>query len=465
MFIKEVQTAIQTHALIPHGSRVLVGVSGGADSIALLHALRELTVKLDFQLAAAHLNHAIRPEAGGDADFVQAVCDSIGVDCVIQTEDVPALADATGTSLEMAARDARYRFFARSAAAVEADRVATAHTLDDQAETVLLRLCRGAGAAGLDGISRDTTLEGVRVIRPMLDISRAAVEQYLQEQRFRWREDATNADTDYRRNRIRHEVLPLLERHLNPKVKEALARSASILAEENTFIEALAEARLEDAMGDDGELNIERIQACPPALQRRMLHLWLIRMGVPTEALRYETVTRIATLSADARGSGAISLPGGRAVRREYEHLCFVPEAEDIVTIPETVLAVPGTTDIPGTNLRVTTSLQSGFSREQTGPVGRIPAQAAIRWDVASAPEIRVRSWQAGDRIHPLGMQGSCKIQDLFVDAKIPRHARVRIPIFVIDNEIVWLPGYRIAQSRAVAARNDCSLLLRVHIR
>jgi len=366
----------------------------------------------------------------------------------------------------MAARQARYTFFALTAQTVGATAVATAHTRDDQAETVLLKLCRGAGSAGLDGIARSTVIEGLRVVRPLLDVSRKDVEHFLRERGIAWREDGTNADTTIKRNCLRHDVLPLLEQQFNPRVKEALARTATILADENQLLETLALAALDDAVADPALLRVAPLWAMPPALRRRVVQQWLIRTeGMRAADMRFELVERVVALATATCGAGAVSLGTNHEVRREYAHLRLVGTAAEDIVIPETRLAVPGETALAAAGLRVTTEPRTGFERIATGPVGRLPAEACIRWDAVVPPVLQVRSWRPGDRLEPLGMEGSCKLQDLFTDAKVPRHARAQIPVFLCNDDVVWLPGCRIARNWAVLDARQCSLQLRVTVR
>jgi len=420
-FSQQVQSVIEAHGLLSKGSHVLVGVSGGADSVALLQLLVSLAESFDLSISVAHLNHGIRPEAAEDAAFVKALCKDLGVPFYTEEVDVPAQAEATGASLEMAARDARYAFFSRTVAKCGADAVATAHTRDDQAETVLLKLCRGAGTAGLRGVARKTVMHGVRVIRPLLDVSREEVVGFLNERELAWREDATNTDTRMKRNFVRHEVLPLLESGLNPRVKEALSRTAELLGEEEALLTALAKQALKGVQDEAGELRLNPLCALEPALRRRVLQAWLIRMGVPKGDVCFDLVERLDAMSKSTDGSQLVELAPGCNVQREYDRLRVTHGATDTCAIPETTLNVPGETLLAGAGLRITATLSEGFERTPAGPLGEFPCKAWIRWDADAPPLLRVRAWYPGDRIHPVGLEGSCKLQDLFVDAKVPR--------------------------------------------
>ena len=461
---QKVQKAISTGRLITPGSHILVGVSGGADSVALLHSLQGIkTENLKSEISVAHLNHGIRTEAADDARFVENLCRKLNIPFYSATVDIPKIAAVTGVSPEMAARDARYRFFAETAENAGVSAVATAHTLDDQAETLLLKLCRGAGSAGLDGIADSTEIHGLKVIRPMLTASRSDVENFLKENNISWREDATNSDTKLKRNYIRHEILPLLEQNLNPRIKEALARTCSIMAEDNCFMEQQALQAFSSATANSAaNLKVEPLQQMPPAIRRRVLRQWLIINGFTADKMRFDVIERITAMILSPCGSAAVTASADIEVRREYDLLRFSENKHSKCLIPETKLNIPGETLIESHGLRITATLRKGFERTPTGPLGKIPADAVIRWDETNPTDIYVRSWHSGDRIQPLGMNGSCKLQDLFTDAKIPQRERTDIPVFVSVNEIIWIPGYRISGSMAVADSEQTSLLLSV---
>lgn len=461
-FTTEIRTAVSELCRDIPGSRlILAGVSGGADSMAMLHALATGGLPDGMRLAAAHLNHGIRPEAVADADFVECHCRQLGIPFYTAKVDVPALAKEDGVSPEMAARKARYSFFAEIAAAAGAVAVATAHTLDDQAETVLLKLCRGAGSAGLDGIAPRTGICGITVIRPMLKITRASVEEYMSANGLSWREDATNADTAMLRNAIRHNILPQLAGYLNPGIKEALARTADIMRAENDFIEKAARVAYEKTLNANRELNIAALAVLPTALQRRVVRIWLIKSAAAHE-MTFDTVERILSITRSNCGTGCLTLSNRQQVNREYNSLKIVPISENSAEadITETVLNVPGVTRLANCELEISATLRRGFERTKPPGIGCYPATAVIRF--FEGETIRVRSRRPGDRIHPIGMEGSRKLQDIFIDAKLPQRRRNTIPVFEIDGRIAWIAGYRIAADRAVRHQHDSSLELKV---
>ena len=449
-------------------SHILIAVSGGADSMALLYGLHGLARRHHWRLTVAHLDHGIRGKAaGGDADFVRAEAGKLGLPFFSAKARVPALAKRQGISLEMAARKARYQFLARTARAVKADVIATAHTADDQVETVLLKLIRGAGRAGLSGIDAATSLEGMKVVRPLLSVTRAEIESFLKRKKVSWREDASNRDTAFLRNRVRRELLPLLERDYNPGIRDALHRTREVLAAEDDWMDEWAGRILNDCM-EDGGLNSRSLRDQPLAARRRVIRLWLARQGAPASCLEYDAVGRVNPLLGRGRGSESVTLAEGWTVQRAYTVLRLAGPPHKIAKggpkppAGPVRLKVPGQTLIPSLGLRITVKLAAGLVREPGRGPGILPARASLSAEARGGRPILVRLAAPGDRIAPYGMNGSRKLQDILVDAKVPRASRSRISLLECDGEVVWLPGYRIA--RAWAIRNPDARNLQVVI-
>ncbi len=331
------------------GERALVAVSGGADSTALLLALEELrrVRLLGVELTAAHLDHGLRGEtAAADARWVEGLARDLGFECVLGRASVSESAQESGDNLEQAARRARYEFLAGAARACDARAVLAAHTLDDQAETVILRLLRGSGAEGLGGMAPERTLEacgGVYLRRPLLTWARRAdTENYCRERGVEFRTDEMNRDERFARVRVRHKLLPLLET-FNPQAAEALARAAALLREESAVLEELAAVLLEEARADAGTLEGEELTAtragafplkvgaltrAAPALRRRVLRLWLARARGDLRRLSRAHLHGVERLLEGERGGRVAELPGGSRVERRRGLLHFRPDAE-----------------------------------------------------------------------------------------------------------------------------------------
>ncbi len=446
-------TTRQLNNALSSRSHILVAVSGGADSVALLHLLHASTPSRR-RLTVAHLNHGIRGVAARrDAEFVRALASRLRLPCVVGKARVPSLAKSRGISLEMAAREARYAFLARTARKVGADCIVTAHTADDQAETILLKLVRGTGRAGLSGISATTQIEGIPVIRPMLSMTKGEVVAYLEAGKRVWSEDASNLDTVFLRNRVRHELLPLLERHYNPRIRKSLLRTADVLGAEDEWMDALTAELLADVKGS-GALSAERLMGYPLAARRRVVRSWMAEQGVPESCLDYDAVARVLAVLMQKKGSATVELACGWRVRRQYDRVSLLDPSAPVCPEHESgkgvALKIPGITAIPEWGISISTNLASGIVRERGGRPGRLPARATLNAQVRGRRAIRIRYCRPGDRIRPFGMKGSCKLQDILVDAKVPRSQRDRIPLLVCGDEVIWVPGYRIARGWAV---------------
>ncbi len=437
--LDQVQSALERHAMARRGELVLVAVSGGADSVALLHALWQLRGRLGLQLAVAHLNHGIRgAAAAADAAFVRRLAKRLALPFVAERVAVPQQARVTGISLEMAARAARYAFFQRAAAQLGAAAVAVAHNADDQAETILLRIARGTGPDGLAGMSRVSQRDGLKIIRPLLGVTRAGIVAYLKQHRLRWREDASNRDPQHLRNRVRHEILPLLERCLNPQIRTALLRMAEVMRDENERNDSVALA-----MVLVGHLSVKQLLGLGRAMQRRILRQWLFAGQVEADRVSFDMIESILPLLADQRGTKFLDLGGGWKVVRRYNDLTL--ERSPDAAAPLWKLDV---------------TQHRGILKERPTMPGQLPACATLgAWAVGGAPLV-VRAAQPGDRMAPLGMEGTKKLQDIFTDAKVPRDQRASIPVVECKGQIVWLPGYRIARGWEVPNPQSRSLRL-----
>ena len=310
---QHVRRTIRRHGLLPAGARVLVGLSGGSDSVALTRLLLDLAERGEFRVTGlAHLNHGLRPSAGRDEAFCREFAARAGVPIAVEQADVRAHAAQQGVSLEDAARRLRYAFLGRTAAAVGADRVAVGHTQDDQAETVLLRLMRGAGLTGLGGIPprRDA------IVRPLLEVTRADLRAYLAGCGERWVEDESNEDLDIPRNRVRHRVLAELDRAAGGPTRPAIARAAALVREDALWLDELSQDRFRGLAVEAGgrlELDVHELSQTPPPLRRRVL-LEAMRRTAGGREIGLEHVEAVLALLDGAQGG--VDLPGSRAERR-----------------------------------------------------------------------------------------------------------------------------------------------------
>jgi len=428
-------------------TRVVVAVSGGSDSVALFHLLRELADLGDLRLAGLiHLHHHIRGDAAdADAAFCRDLAARAGVPAVIGEADVPALAARDGVSLEVAGREARQQFYFDALSAFPATALAVAHTRDDQAETVLLRLTRGAGPTGLSGIAprRD------HLVRPLLEVTRAELRSYLNAIKEEWREDATNADSAIPRNRIRHHVLPHL-RELNAQADAAIARAADIFRTDATFLDELANeaaGKLVRLEGTRVRVDAAGLEQLPLALARRVA-LRALETANPSRAYGLEEAQLLCEMVAGGAGASLAGLdmerfgPDVVLLRRVADVASGFSRTVAPAGPFELQLSIPGAVDAPHGRWTLTAS----------GPVSRHQAHAEVGQVLVDAstvgPSLIVRPRRPGDRLHPLGAPGSKKVQDVFVDRKIPRDARDREPIVTDEmGRIVWVAGQVLAEA------------------
>jgi tRNA(Ile)-lysidine synthase len=443
-----VQAAILRRQLCPRGARVVASVSGGADSVALAHVLMELSKSEAVILAGvAHLNHRLRgDESTRDRAFCQALAADLGVPFDVEEIDVATEARRQGLSIEQAARKLRYAFLERARVRLRADAVAVAHTRDDQAETVLLRLLRGTGTRGLAAIrpSRD------RVIRPLLDLRHADLVAYLKARSHQWVEDSTNQDRRIPRNWVRHEVLPFLSARVGDGVVEVLARTAESAAEDDALLDGLAReaaGRIVRLTPNALLLDADALGSEPPAIARRIIGAGLEdTSGHPATLAQIGTVLELIS----AGGPGLVST--GRA---EVE-LSGAPRVLSIrvprepgpsPTVEPRRLSVPGAVELPETGLRLRAELRKLEDLGGIPGIRRAGCRIAVVPERAIGSAVLVRSWQPGDALQPLGLSGRKKVQDLLVDRKVPRAGRHSVPIVTAnDGRIVWVAGYALGE-------------------
>jgi tRNA(Ile)-lysidine synthase len=462
--VTRVVARLQRSCLVAEGDRVLAALSGGPDSVALVWLLREALPEVGAELAGvAHLNHRLRGlESSADEAFCRTLAGQLGLACEVERCDVADLAASRGGSVEAVAHDVRYAFLERARVRLGATSTATGHTANDQAETLLWHLARGAGVRGLAGIR----YRRGRVIRPLLDLSRTDIEAWLGERGLAFRLDASNRDTRFTRNRIRHVVLPALVSAVSPRAPEALARAARLAADEDEFVEAAvteAAGSIVLSSGDAWRLDIQRLRALPLALRRRLA--WRALEGAANGRLVGANHVELVLGFVDrARAGARLSLPG-QYVTAEAGALVFRPRpvgAPHAGPAPAGAhrfrwrLPVPGTVDDPAG--RWTLHATAGAT---PGPDAWPPSSDAAVLDARVGPELFVRTRRAGDRVAPLGLDGHKKLQDVFVDRKVPRSERDAVPLVVDrDDRILWVAGHVLSRAARVTPGTTSVLLL-----
>lgn len=428
------------HLGVPGGGEtVVVGLSGGADSVALVDTLAELGRLRGFAVVAAHLDHGLRRDAADDAAFCANLCAHLGVPLECGRADVRARAAREGGGLEDAARRERYAFLRRVKQERGAAWIAVAHTRDDQAETLLLRLLRGAGLTGL----RAMRPRSGDVLRPLLRASRADVLHHLAARGLAWREDPTNADPALLRNRVRHELLPYLEARFNPQARAALARSAALLADDEQALRALVDeayphvARSERA---SAVLACEALAALQPAVARGVARRALDQAG-GLHGVAAVHVERLLALARSARRSGRrLALPGRREALVRFGEIWIGPRARaaGAFAFP---LRVPGRIELPAGRVLV--------ARADRGPAVSNEKTAVVA--VPAEPPLAVRTRLPGDRVRAKGREMSLK--RFLIDRRVPADLRAGLPLVAAGRQVLWVAGQTLDAPDAEAGR------------
>jgi len=446
--LEKVKKTILEHKLITQGDKVLVALSGGADSVCLLVCLLALADALNLSVSAAHVNHGLRgQDADRDEEFVRSLCDERGVPLYVHRADVSQVAKERKVGLEEAGRYVRYSFFDDLMKEHGFDKIATAHHAGDAIETVLMRLMRGTGILGLAGIP----YQNGAVIRPLLDTTRQEIEAFLEKQNLSYRTDLSNYETNFTRNRVRHELIPLIEEKFNPGFARSFQEQIGLYADCSAYIQEEAEKLfVRTATFVPGGYGF----ACQKLLNENefvvstMLHLKATKVtGGEVSGQHIRRVMDILKAQ-----SGAVTLPkeglaevchGVLYIRNDisvkafaytFETKVFIPEADCYITVKE----------------------------KAEKPQKRGRNVACLDAEKLKGKKLMVRNRAAGDAFYPTGMEGKKKLQDFFVDQKVPYFMRDRIPILTADDEIVWIAGYR--PDRRFAATDETSAVICVEI-
>lgn len=465
----KVLNTIRSHGMIEPGGRIIAGVSGGPDSVCLLRILHGLAGELQYgELCAAHVNHGLRgAESDGDEQFVRELAEELGIPFESMRCDVAGLAAAEGMGTESAARQARYEALEQCRQRRGAQWIAVAHNRNDQAETILMRILRGTGIHGLRGMEYNT--RGGILIRPLLDADRQEIEACCKEQGWAYRTDGTNAQTIYTRNRVRLDLLPKLEAEYNPKMQEALLRLGRQAAETDAALDAAAERYISGAADGSGgarwsesaySLSMDGFAALPPAVGKRVLQRCLDRQapGTDLSAVMLEQMYQTALGPEPAEADAG----RGRYVRRMYGSLWFLRRPSE--NRSEEQPAFVPVQALEETGLQI---LQFGgrdivlkIINVNRGGTGDARGLAIMDWDKIRETDFPVfRHRRPGDRIRPLGMRGSKKLQDFLVDRKIPRHQRDTLLLLAAGQRIL-LAGSEPAADCAVTKETERILVI-----
>ncbi|MBR0136612.1 MAG: tRNA lysidine(34) synthetase TilS [Clostridia bacterium] len=432
---EKVERFINENGLLPARESVLIGLSGGADSVALMKLLTRLAPKYGWNIRAAHFNHGIRG-VGAEEDelFCRNLCEEMGVNFYSETADVPTYARENGLSIETAGRMLRYEFLERTAKKTGCGVISTAHHMDDNAESIMLHLIRGSGLSGLTGMKPKRDM----LIRPLLSCRKEELEAFLETEGILYRTDETNLIPEGSRNRVRLDIVPYLEKHINPAIVPTLCGMADLLAQDEAYLSTEAEKALEQTRSGDGFLR-EKIAALPYPIKTRVIRMALAEAGALVDIERVHVEAVIELL--EARTGAMLTLPKVEAWT-SYDLIKFgrITRAEAF-TIP----LKPGLISTPLGLFKVDiTNGTEGFTKD--------PGVAFLDMDKVDAMEYPpvIRTRLDGDRFHPVGAPGKKKLKDYLIDRKVDRTKRDEIPLIACGSEVLFVTGYAASESTKV---------------
>jgi len=429
---------VRKYSLFEPGQRILISLSGGADSLVLFHLLLRIKDSWRLELEVFHLDHGLRPESSRQAREIEDMVRGKGLKFHARQADINALQEKQGGSLQEVAREERLRLLKSIALERSVDCIALGHQANDQAETLFLNLLRGAGTRGLAGIlyrGQD------RIVHPLLDIWRAEIEKYCRDWKLEVKEDPSNLSTLYRRNKVRLEVLPWLEKEFNPRLQESLWRAAKNLQEDHLFLEQISRQELEQNWcSRDAALDLKWLRKLAAPLRKRVL-LGACRKIVPGRSFYFEHLDLLEDLLHSGQSGTRLDLPGV-SIEKGYRNLYFFPSGEQ----PEQesycyFLTIPGRVTVTEAGISISARLL-----EETTPDFKEKNRVYLDADKVGE-ELMVRNRRPGDRFWPRGSPGQKKLKDFFIDSKIDRWRRREIPLVVTtDGHIVWVVGARVSE-------------------
>ncbi|RLC09490.1 MAG: tRNA lysidine(34) synthetase TilS [Deltaproteobacteria bacterium] len=445
-FLSAVEGTIYRYHMLDAGDTVLVGVSGGPDSVALLHSLVALRDTWSLDLIVAHLNHQLRGVVSDrEAAFVRRLAARLKIPCEISSRNVASYKARHRLSLEQAGRAVRYAFYDEVAARYRAKKIALGHQANDNAESILIHLLRGTGPRGLAGIQ--PIREG-RIIRPLIEITRKEILAFLNQSGFEYVQDASNLDRRYLRNRIRNDLLPVLQENFNPKVVFALTRLASIVRDEEDFWKEQIENRLQDLLlkrtSDCITLSLPGLIGLHPAFLRRLIREAVLLLKGNLRRLGHLHVEAVCELIKKGPPSGRLNLPRDVLVVRDRDELSFLLGPLRPPPKFEYEIDDVGTTFIREIGMLLKLSMHDAHDGKKVfHPQKSLSTAGFFDMDRISFP-LKLRNWENGDRFRPLGMKGFQKVKTFFINHKVPRKKRLQCPILLSEGRIIWVGGYRI---------------------
>lgn len=447
---------IKSKELINYGEGVIVGISGGYDSVCLLHVLYSISNELGIKIYPVHVNHMLRgEEALRDENFVKSFCSTLGLEVYVKHIDVARKAKLEKTSLEEAGRNARYEAFSLVAEEYGASKIAVAHSRNDQAETILMRICRGTGLEGIRGMEykRDN------IIRPLLDVDRLQIEEYVNGIGIEAVTDSSNLHTDYFRNRIRLNVIPVINEASGLDITENLLRLSKIVVAEDDYLRYNSELYYQKAVLSEKrmytELDLNVLTEMHQAVRLRVLRIAVEKTCGTLNGFEYIHMNKIDSLIEDGRTGAQIDLPHSMAVVRTYNSLILKEQGKVLQKQFEKVLQIPGDTEIQNEGIIVKTEILQFKSIKNCREFINCNEKAHTKFIdldklTSSGENILLRNRRDGDVFKPLKSNGTKKLKEYFIDNKVPRDIRDMIPLLALDKEVVWIVGNKISDNYKV---------------
>ncbi|MGE5633420.1 MAG: tRNA lysidine(34) synthetase TilS [Caulobacteraceae bacterium] len=454
--VETVKATINKYNMLQKGDRIVVGVSGGPDSLCLLHILKTLSNECGYELYAAHLNHKFRgKDADEDAAFVERTCKEWGIPAWVEAFDVPAYIVETGLSPEEAGREIRYKLFNEMCDRVGANKIAVAQNLNDHIETILMRFMRGSGIDGLKGI------EPVRdnIVRPLIETDRRKIEEYCSELKLNPRIDKTNLEPIYYRNKVRLELIPYMEKNFNPNIKQALARFSNLIKDENEFLEQEAGKAFDTvAESEAGRIIIDtgKTKGMHIALKRRLVRIAVENLSNTLNGFEFKHFEGIVDLMDKSTGA-AVMLPQKIKAYVSYDKLILAKDIEKADKKCYYKLKYDYDNNIETENGRII------IARKKSNDIERITKEKdRIFIDGSKIREgLVLRNREPGDMFSPIGLKGSKKLKDYFIDEKVPREQRDEIELIADGNEVVWIVGGRISEKYKITDRTSDVIIIK----
>jgi len=467
MFKQQVLDTIKRNELINYGDGIVVGISGGYDSVCLLHILHSISSELNIKLYPVHVNHMLRgEEALRDENFVKSFCSSLGINLQVEKIDVAKKALHDKISLEEAGRNARYEIFNRIAQEKSATKIAVAHSRNDQAETILMRIFRGTGLEGLKGMEykRDN------IIRPLLDADRSQIESYVNEKGLDAIIDSSNLHTDYLRNRIRLNVIPEINSAVGSNITENLLRLSKIVVTDEDFLRYNAELYYQKCILSKKdfyiELDLAEFKKMHMAMRGRVLRMAIFSACGSKNGIEYVHIDKLLWLIENGRTGARVDIPLGMMAMKSYGSLIIRRQAAQEKQSFEQKLEIPGNTHI--SSIAATIAIQimnfetnaSCFEFINNNKYVHTKFIDFRKLEMKKAVELVIRNRRDGDTFKPLNSNGTKKLKEYFIDNKIPRYERDEIPLIAINKEIIWIIGNKTSDNYKVTDNTNCVLMI-----